>query len=277
MQPQQSVCSQQFKRLFFLTWKKLFPKNHNPRVFSLRIYRCTEQEITNHQYQAVPRQSAQRRVQRKSTPPPPTPAATGTRSRAQAIKSKMPCINPRRASARAACSSQLVQLSLITSVDLDDTNERTDEIFESLKELPYLKVLAPQHFRYRPESISLYQHQQSRPIQRYLRRCVRRDQSICTTSLRQEVQGHHPPLFLLLGPWRHTTTPPPPLTVCPKLQQQKKKEHRTSQSSTPFLPPLPVQHPQRGITLPLPDSLHSSSAISSIEIPSCAANEMTLH
>ena len=65
----------------------------------------------------------------------------GHEAEAQAIKSKMPCIIPAGICQGGHAASQLVQLSLITSVDLDDTNERTDEIFESLKELPYLKVL----------------------------------------------------------------------------------------------------------------------------------------
>lgn len=65
----------------------------------------------------------------------------GHEAEAQAIKSKMPCIIPAGICQGRHAASQLVQLSLITSVDLDDTNERTDEIFESLKELPYLKVL----------------------------------------------------------------------------------------------------------------------------------------
>lgn len=53
----------------------------------------------------------------------------------------MPCIIPAGICQGGHAASQLVQLSLITSVDLDDTNERTDEIFESLKELPYMKGL----------------------------------------------------------------------------------------------------------------------------------------
>ena len=65
----------------------------------------------------------------------------GHEAEAQAIKSKMPCIIPAGICQGGHAASQLVQLSLITSVDLDDTNERTDEIFESLKELPYMKGL----------------------------------------------------------------------------------------------------------------------------------------
>ena len=65
----------------------------------------------------------------------------GHDAEAQAIKSKINCIIPAGICLGGHAACHLVQLSLITSVDLDDTNERTDEIFESLKELPYLKVL----------------------------------------------------------------------------------------------------------------------------------------
>lgn len=199
----------------------------------------------------------------------------GHEAEAQAIKSKMPCIIPAGICQGGHAASQLVQLSLITSVDLDDTNERTDEIFESLKELPYLKVLhrsisgtGLKAFLCisisNPDQYSAIYAAVSAEISQYA-------QHPCDKKCKDITR----PCFYSWDPEAYYN--PPPLTVCPKLQQQKKKEHRTSQSSTPFLPPLPVQHPQRGITLPLPDSLHSSSAISSIEIPSCVANEMTLH
>lgn len=201
VQPQQSVCSQQFKRLFFFNMEETISKESQSPGYLVSEFTGVRskksQTISIKQYlDKVRSDEFKEKVLRHRL----LRQQPGHEAEAQAIKSKMPCIIPAGICQGGHAASQLVQLSLITSVDLDDTNERTDEIFESLKELPYLKVLAPQHFRYRPESISLYQHQQSRPIQSYLRRCVRRDQSICTTSLRQEVQRHHPPLFLLLGP-----------------------------------------------------------------------------
>lgn len=143
----------------------------------------------------------------------------------------MPCIIPTGICQGGHAASQLVQLSLITSVDLDDTNERTDEIFKSLKELPYMKGLhrsisgtGLKAFLCisinNPDQYSAIYAAVSAEISQYA-------QHPCDKSARTSPAPASTP-----GTLRHTTTPPPPLTVCPKLQQ-KKQEHRTLHSA-PF-------------------------------------------
>lgn len=62
----------------------------------------------------------------------------GHEAEAQAIKGKMPCIIPAGICQGGHAASNLIELSHISSIDLDYTDERTEEVFGKLKELPYV-------------------------------------------------------------------------------------------------------------------------------------------